>query len=93
MELKGYAYVPIACEKKKCDLHVAFHGCGQDTTSIGFKFIEFTGYNQYAEANDVVILYPQIKPNKEENTNGCWDFYGYSDRSHSKGYYATKLGF
>ena len=32
-------------------------------------------------------------PNTELHTHGCWDYYGYSDRAHSTGYYATKLGF
>ena len=41
----GYAYVPKACETKKCPVHMVFHGSDQYFDKIGTKFIEFTGYN------------------------------------------------
>ena len=45
MDMNGYIYVPAACERKFCPLHVALHGCDMDTTQIGTKFVEFAGYN------------------------------------------------
>jgi len=31
----GYAYIPMNCEKKKCNVHMALHGCGQSVGLIG----------------------------------------------------------
>lgn len=74
----GYAYVPKNCESKRCPVHMVFHGCQQSVEFIDTKYVEFTGYNHVAESNDIIILYPQIK-STPNNSNGCWDYYGYSD--------------
>ena len=54
----GYAYIPSACEKTNCPVSFVFHGCQQGVESVGTKFVEFAGFNNYAEANGVVLLYP-----------------------------------
>lgn len=48
---------------------------------MGMSYVEEAGYNELAEANNLVILYPQIKISDENptNNNGCWDFWGYND--------------
>lgn len=77
----AYAYVPAACQtSKSCPIHVVFHGCKQGAEVIGDKYYAQTGYNQMAEANNLIMLYPQVKPSNElpMNPDGCWDFWGYS---------------
>lgn len=47
-----------------------------------------TGYNGYAESNNIVVLYPQVKKDiLKENPNACFDWWGYADRD-----FATKKG-
>ena len=76
----GFVYVPKQCEEESCRIHVAFHGCEQSVTRVGKDFIEGTGYNEIADNNDLVVLYPQIKATViPENPMGCWDFWGYNN--------------
>lgn len=57
-----------------CKLHVAFHGCEQTLADIGSDFVVSAGYNSWAEANNIIILYPQAADNLL-NPKGCWDWY------------------
>jgi len=83
----AYIYVPTACQKGSgCELHVAFHGCEQTLADINTTFVYNAGYNGWAEANNIVILYPQAKANTL-NPKGCWDWWGYTGTA-----YASKLG-
>jgi hypothetical protein len=82
MSAVGYAYVPAQCATAGCRLHVAFHGCRQNADSrdqerVHDDFIRDAGYNRWATANDVVVLYPQLTE-AAFNPNRCWDFWGYS---------------
>lgn len=82
----AYAYIPAVCEKTpgKCSIHVAFHGCKQTTEDIGRVFVTETGLNGHAEANGIVILYPQaVKNLRMGNPNGCWDWWGYSTKAYA----------
>ena len=87
----GYLYVPPACENDsgsgaKCRLHVAFHGCEQGVDKIHDLFFRNAGYNAWADANQVIVLYPQAIPwhrladpsDISANPKGCWDWWGYS---------------
>lgn len=76
----GYAYVPAACNSESCRVHVVFHGCLQTTQAIGDKFYTSTGYNQVADTNKIIVLYPQVEPSPiyPYNPKGCWDFWGYT---------------
>lgn len=53
------------------------------------QYVENTGYNEVAEANGLIILYPQAKSSTflPSNPNGCWDWWGYTN-----GNYATQSG-
>lgn len=77
---EGYVYVPKACaEGKRCALHIAFHGCQQYAGQIGDAFARETGYNRWADAYGVVVLYPQTRASMAPlNPKGCWDWWGYS---------------
>jgi poly(3-hydroxybutyrate) depolymerase len=85
----AFLYVPKNCLSKNCPLHIVFHGCKQTLNDIGMKYVQFTGYNEIAEANDIVLLYPQAVSSMmmPSNPNGCWDWFGYTDSN-----YANKEG-
>jgi|GEM_PF-923221 len=54
------------------------------------KFVLDAGYINYAEANDLMILFPQTwitENNFPYNPKGCWDWFGWTDEN-----YATKKG-
>ncbi len=89
MNDKGYAYVPAACQRgESCKLHVSFHGCRQTISLIGETYFKNAGLNEWAESNNIVIVYPQVEV--EEwlgNPRGCWDWWGYSGLN-----FATKDG-
>jgi poly(3-hydroxybutyrate) depolymerase len=78
----GYVYVPTACLGGGCRLHVAFHGCRQNVDArsvdrVNDDFIRDAGYNRWAAANRIVLLYPQTTASAL-NPNRCWDFWGYT---------------
>jgi poly(3-hydroxybutyrate) depolymerase len=94
----GYAYVPRACEAAQCRIHVAFHGCRQSVETIGERFVREAGYNRWADANRLIVLYPQtvarngwgmagLRPSFIFNPRGCWDWWGYTGSQ-----YATQAG-
>uniref|UniRef100_A0A7S3JKQ8 Poly(3-hydroxybutyrate) depolymerase n=1 Tax=Euplotes harpa TaxID=151035 RepID=A0A7S3JKQ8_9SPIT len=89
MGSNAYVYVPKACKSSnaKCPLHVVFHGCQQTTADISMQYVENTAYNEVAEDNNLVILYPQAAKAMLVNPNGCWDWWGYTTSS-----YANKQG-
>lgn len=80
MSEAGYAYVPKSCSTERCRVHVAFHGCEQGASVIGNEYYTTTGYNEIADTNELIVLYPQAEPSDAipYNPKGCWDFWGYS---------------
>lgn len=93
MHRYGYIYVPDGCKNgQSCSLHIALHGCHQNQDQINLEsydpkhtylFAADAGYNEYAERNNIVVLYPQAQnteglPNITGNPNGCWDWWGYN---------------
>ncbi|XP_033126091.1 uncharacterized protein LOC117124069 isoform X2 [Anneissia japonica] len=88
MASSGYIYVPYACKHSPsaCKLHVVFHGCKQGINRLGDEYALNTGYNEIADENGIIILYPQATASAG-NTNGCWDWWGYTGLQ-----YACKLG-
>jgi len=103
MSQTGWVYVPASCQQgASCRVHVVFHGCKQYPASpfatgpqgkFGDTYVKNTGYNRWADTNDMVILYPQANAMTvntrlpRSNPNGCWDWWGYDD-----GAYAKKTG-
>jgi poly(3-hydroxybutyrate) depolymerase len=78
LDNSAYLYVPTACKSGavQCKLHVAFHGCSSSTTYVGYGYLTKTGYMDVAEANNIIILFPQV--NTLLNPVHCWDWMGYS---------------
>jgi Esterase PHB depolymerase len=87
---EGYLFVPKDCANgKPCRLHIAFHGCRQGSGFVGDEFVRHAGYNRWADANRIVVLYPQVARSFfwPFNPRGCWDWWGYSGVD-----YATRNG-
>ena len=90
----GYLFVPPHCraEGRHCRLHVALHGCAQSVARIGEAFVRHAGYNRWAAANDIVVLYPQAAAVERSllgvglpwpNPQGCWDWWGFTGRDYA----------
>ena len=76
----GYLYVPDACRSDSgdCGLHIVFHGCVQGAEFVEDRFVTQAGFNEWAESNDLIIVYPQLEKSLF-NPKGCWDWWGYTD--------------
>ena len=76
----GYLYLPPDCAAgRRCGLLVVFHGCKQDADAIGRAFVNDAGFNRWADAYDVAVLYPQTRASFAPlNPQACWDWWGYS---------------
>lgn len=78
----GWLYVPQSCAASGgCRVHVVFHGCKQNTASVGDAYVRRTGYNRWADSNRIVVLYPQTS---NAAVNGCWDWWGYDSANYAK---------
>jgi poly(3-hydroxybutyrate) depolymerase len=89
----GYAYIPAACRDSACRVHIAFHGCSQNVDAVGDSFVRHAGYNEWAETNHIIVLYPQtitrygpgFRPWRFSyvlNPMGCWDWWGYDSANY-----------
>ena len=81
MATRGYVYVPRACAPgaPPCRLHVALHGCRQTAADVQQAFVAGAGYNEWADTNRIVVLYPQVDEKYlSGNPNRCWDWFGYT---------------
>jgi poly(3-hydroxybutyrate) depolymerase len=76
MAATAYVYIPAACRAGGCRIHAAFHGCRQNAATAGETWPRQSGYNEWAETNRLLVLYPQTSNNKD--ANGCWDWWGYT---------------
>jgi len=82
-------------------VHIAIHGCKQGAPYVtytnglpdiasqppfGNRYAATTGYNEIADANNLIVLYPQCRGDDTgdaENPDGCWDWWGYTSKSSS----------
>jgi hypothetical protein len=86
----AYVYVPKSCTQTGtvCKVHIAIHGCEQSAKVVGNEFYSDTGYNNWADSNNMLVLYPQVNASSQPfNPKGCWDWVGYTGPN-----YATKSG-
>jgi hypothetical protein len=91
----GFIYIPTACADgvTPCRLHVSFHGCSQEQASIGNDYANHAGFNTWAEANNIVVVYPYALANQAlSNPNACWDWWGYTDPSKNEVTYTLQSG-
>ncbi len=90
MLAEAFLYVPADCaDGAACGVHVALHGCQQSSEFVDTQFVTGAGYNEWAESNRLLVLYPQVASSKIAPLNplGCWDWWGYTDDA-----YATREG-
>ncbi len=83
-------YVPADCAAgESCGVHVFFHGCSQSAELLADDVVRGAGFNEWAETNRLLVLYPQVKSSKLSPMNplGCFDWWGYTNAD-----YATKSG-
>jgi len=82
-------------------VHIALHGCKQGYAYVDFvngredlqnqppygnRYMTTTGYLEWAEANNLIVLFPQVDGsdnNAVQNPEGCWDWWGYSAKDYS----------
>jgi hypothetical protein len=75
---EGAVYVPSDCASKSgCRLHIALHGCDQARETVGDAFIKESGFARWADANRLVVLFPQVT-GSVVNPHGCFDWWGYT---------------
>jgi hypothetical protein len=105
----AYIPGPVARgEVKARGVHIAMHGCKQGYSYVnyvlgkpdianqppyGARYINSTGYNEIAETNRLIILYPQATgddDNEAQNPDGCWDWWGYSAKNQKNPDYYSK---
>ena len=81
----AYAYVPGNCGENiaGCRLHIALHGCTQGAEFIEDRFVTQVGINEWAETNEIVVVYPQLEKSIF-NPKGCWDWWGYTDDDYDR---------
>lgn len=87
MSDEAYVYVPQICTfaDTHCRVHVALHGCEQSVQTVGLQFVNEAGYNEWADSNQLIVLYPQVnKSQTPSNPNGCWDWWGYTGSAYAK---------
>ena len=78
----GWAYIPQACTAgAQCRVHVVLHGCQQNVTLVQQQYVRSTGYNRWADSNNLVMIYPQTST---QATNSCWDWWGYDSADYAK---------
>ena len=89
MDDEGFVYIPGVCRTESCRVHVVFHGCRQGKSFLEDRFVREAGYNRWAEANRMIVLYPQAIARYLPiyNPRGCWDWWGYTGSD-----YHTKEG-
>lgn len=79
MSETAYLFIPPACADggKACALHLVLHGCAQSAVQVGTDFIQQSGYLPWAQANNIVLAFPQVVPGPL-NPYACWDWWGYT---------------
>jgi poly(3-hydroxybutyrate) depolymerase len=96
MDTDGWVFVPQSCATgATCGFVLALHGCIQNQAIIGTKFITESGIDEWADTNNLIVLYPYaitettpaLNANAGINPMGCWDWWGYDDSN-----YAVKTG-
>ena len=75
---EGVAYIPRTCRQNRgCNVHVVFHGCTQSQDDVGDAVTHETGFADWAETNNIIVLFPQAVPSTL-NPLTCWDWWGYT---------------
>ena len=86
-------YVPTSCAREKvddCKVHVSYHGCTPRPLSSSMSgwyqrllWLRNIQINEYAEANDIVVMYPQAA-GSDDVGEGCFNWASYEDGAHPR---------
>lgn len=89
----GFAYIPARCRSEACRIHVFAHGCGQQAAAgptsyaMNDTYPRRAGFNELAESNRFVILYPQLHYGERatcmNEAGDCWDQTGTTGDAYS----------
>ncbi|MGN6388021.1 MAG: extracellular catalytic domain type 2 short-chain-length polyhydroxyalkanoate depolymerase [Burkholderiaceae bacterium] len=94
MSSTGSVFVPKACmQGKTCGFVLALHGCLQEGSLIGNRWVTEAGINEWADTNRLVVLYPDTIASSfpgPTNPNACFDWWGYSNQVNAS--YALRSG-
>ena len=84
----GYVFVFKECgQGETCRVHIALYGCKQGVGDIDRRFVDYGGYNAWADTNRIIVLYPQPPPAGIPSARKpAWSYVDYDDR------YVTKSG-
>jgi len=80
----AHVYIPSGCAAaggSGCHVHVAFHGCKQNLAAVGTQYVENAGYLEWAESNNIVVLFPDATTVFLSNPNACFDWWGYVNKN------------
>lgn len=79
----AFMYIPETCknETASCAFHLVLHGCAQSSQQVDTAFIEQSGYLPWAQANDIVLAFPQVASGAT-NPYACWDWWGYTGQQY-----------
>jgi chitodextrinase len=84
MDSTGWLFVPQNCANgQACRLVVALHGCLQYQGIIQQQFVQKSGINEWADTNNIIVLYPQATSSSSSNPLGCWDWWGYTSSNYA----------
>lgn len=75
MSTYAIAYVPTGClqDLDSCRVHIDYHGCINKIWSQREKWATAIDLNEYGEANNIVIVYPQAAGDRATG-RGCWNW-------------------
>ncbi|RZF28583.1 hypothetical protein EVC45_17175 [Paraburkholderia sp. UYCP14C] len=94
MSSTGSVFVPKACAQgDRCGFVLALHGCLQQASLIGNRWVAEAGINEWADTNKLVVVYPDTIASSAPgptNPNACFDWWGYSNQYDPN--YALKSG-
>lgn len=75
LEKWAAVYVPTGCQKNTaaCRVHINYHGCIANTWKKRRLWINNLDLNEYGEANNIIVLYPQAQGDHLVG-EGCWNW-------------------
>lgn len=79
LSTRGWVYAPYTCRRNPilCRMHMFLHGCLQDYDSIGNVLVKESGFGEWAESNNITIIFPQTITTSND-FYACWDFVGFT---------------
>ncbi|UTH73191.1 poly(3-hydroxybutyrate) depolymerase [Chromobacterium sp. IIBBL 290-4] len=95
----AYVPQAVADGQAEARVHIALHGCKQGYNYVDYSFghaetsgqppygnryLTTTGYNNIADSNNIIVLYPQAQGTDDstaQNPDGCWDWWGYTSET------------